>query len=281
MNEFKTLAAADSLISHVTGEPLEIGRARSLTQYGRLEVCFDYRGKIGLFPIIAINGNSVPHAILFPVPEKTCYFVGVLKSKRPPLLDNKRLRITYASETNLETHHRFVADVLNPHAVLIAFTENIDPAMPDQPPAGFYWGRVLSEFKRDSQVIRPATIDKSEVSESNWRISSDEIRALFKNTDTPDALPKASDPAPIVEVVPPAPPMPAPIANWKMQIQAEATALCLRLRNSGANPTKNSILKSMTIWCVDAGVKTDGNIYPREGYLRTHVLGGKHWDVPN
>lgn len=69
--------------------------------------------------------------------------------------------------------------------------------------------------------------------------------------------------------------------NWKMQIQAEATALCLRLRKAGASPTKNSILDSMAKWCRDNNVMTDGKIFPSANYLRTHVLGGKHWELPN
>lgn len=69
--------------------------------------------------------------------------------------------------------------------------------------------------------------------------------------------------------------------NWKMQIQAEATAHCLRLRKAGASPTTNSIVDSMAKWCVDNNVRTDGGIFPRASYLRTHVLGGKHWNVPN
>lgn len=71
------------------------------------------------------------------------------------------------------------------------------------------------------------------------------------------------------------------VANWKMQVQTEATALVLRLRSTGANPTRNSILESMAQWCRNNNVKTDSGIHPSEGYLRTHVLGGKHWDVPN
>lgn len=72
----------------------------------------------------------------------------------------------------------------------------------------------------------------------------------------------------------------APIANWKMQIQTEATAYCLRLKKAGANPTKRSILGSMTKWCQENDIKTDGKIFPSENYLRTHVLGGKHWALP-
>jgi hypothetical protein len=73
----------------------------------------------------------------------------------------------------------------------------------------------------------------------------------------------------------------AAVANWKMQIQAEATAHCLRLRKAGANPTRNSILDPMAQWCRDNDIKTDTKIHPSANYLRTHVLGGKHWDVPN
>jgi hypothetical protein len=69
--------------------------------------------------------------------------------------------------------------------------------------------------------------------------------------------------------------------NWKMLVQAEATALCLRLRATGANPTRSSILGPMATWCVDNDIRTLNKIHPSANYLRTHVLGGKHWDVPN
>jgi hypothetical protein len=91
----------------------------------------------------------------------------------------------------------------------------------------------------------------------------------------------------IVAQVPPLPvgknarPAPLPAApDWKMRIQAEATAYCQRMRKLGANPTKSSILGPMAQWCRGNDVKTDSKIFPSEGYLRTHVLGGKHWDVP-
>ena len=68
--------------------------------------------------------------------------------------------------------------------------------------------------------------------------------------------------------------------NWKMKVQAEAASRFKRLRASGASPTTHSILDDMVIWCRDNDVKTDGGIYPKAGYLRTHVLGGKHWTPP-
>lgn len=71
------------------------------------------------------------------------------------------------------------------------------------------------------------------------------------------------------------------VANWKMQVQAEATAYYWRLRKSGANPTRHSIIDPMAKWCRDNNIKTDTKINPSANYLRTHVLGGKHWDVPN
>lgn len=70
-------------------------------------------------------------------------------------------------------------------------------------------------------------------------------------------------------------------SNWKMQIQVEAAALVLRLRASGANPTTRSIIDPMAKWCVANNVKTDSGIHPSANYLRTHVLGGKHWNLPN
>ena len=91
---------------------------------------------------------------------------------------------------------------------------------------------------------------------------------------------EAVTPAPVVTASASAGVKPA-TPNWKMQIQTEATAHCLRLRKSGASPTKNSILDSMATWCRDNNVKTDSKIFPSANYLRTHVLGGNHWELPN
>ena len=111
----------------------------------------------------------------------------------------------------------------------------------------------------------------------------------------PELVAMALQPAPVAQTAPAtdtAKPMPVATAsdgpaplpavpNWKMLIQAEADAHCLRLRKAGANPTKHSILDSMAQWCRDNNVMTDGNIFPSANYLRAHVLGGKHWEVPN
>lgn len=70
------------------------------------------------------------------------------------------------------------------------------------------------------------------------------------------------------------------LTNWKMRIQAEATSRFKRLRASGANPTVHSMVDDMARWCREHDVKTDGDIYPKSGYLRTHVLGGNHWTPP-
>lgn len=102
-----------------------------------------------------------------------------------------------------------------------------------------------------------------------------------------DFLDETQQAAPVLAVgasagVEPASDGPAkPLPNWKMRIQIEATELVKRLRKSGAQPTKHSILEPMVTWCRENNVKTDGGIFPSEGYLRTHVLGGKYWDVPN
>jgi len=73
------------------------------------------------------------------------------------------------------------------------------------------------------------------------------------------------------------------VPNWKMRVQTEATELFIRLLASGANPTPHSILDSMVTWCCNNEIKTDGKnggINPSKGYLRTHVLGGRHWTPP-
>lgn len=68
--------------------------------------------------------------------------------------------------------------------------------------------------------------------------------------------------------------------NWKMQIQAEASRRFKALRASGANPTVLSILPDIVSWCSANNIRTDTGIIPTKNYLRTHVLGGKHWSPP-
>lgn len=71
------------------------------------------------------------------------------------------------------------------------------------------------------------------------------------------------------------------VTNWKMQIQIEATEVCKSLRKSGANPSKASLAEPMAKWCRDNNIKTNGGIFPSPGYIKTSVLGGKHWELPN
>lgn len=94
----------------------------------------------------------------------------------------------------------------------------------------------------------------------------------------PVAEPNSSTEEPI-KPIKPVPTAPSP-PTWKMRIQIEAADYWRTLRKSGANPTVKSILPRMVKWCQDNDVKTDGRINPREGYLRTHVLAGKHWTPP-
>jgi hypothetical protein len=104
-----------------------------------------------------------------------------------------------------------------------------------------------------------------------------ELETLVAKMEPASAGVSVTVTAPVVVTGTPTPAVP----NWKMRIQTEATELYLRLQRSGANPTRHSIIKPMATWCHDNKVKTDGDIFPSEGYLRTHVLGGKHWDIPH
>ena len=68
--------------------------------------------------------------------------------------------------------------------------------------------------------------------------------------------------------------------NWKMRIQTQATSQFLALRKGGANPTVHSIINDIHAWCVQNNVRAPRGGIPRPGYIRTHVLGGKHWTPP-
>jgi hypothetical protein len=72
-----------------------------------------------------------------------------------------------------------------------------------------------------------------------------------------------------------------PLDDWKMQCQAEAYEQWVRMRATGANPTVRGISKHVAKWCRLIDVCTTGyGKHPGETYLRTHVLGGKHWKPP-
>jgi hypothetical protein len=72
-----------------------------------------------------------------------------------------------------------------------------------------------------------------------------------------------------------------PLDDWKMQCQAEAYEQWFRLRATGANPSVRGISEHIARWCVQNEIRTTGNtICPSHAYLKTHVLGGKHWKPP-
>lgn len=68
--------------------------------------------------------------------------------------------------------------------------------------------------------------------------------------------------------------------NWRLRIQTQATSHILALRKGGANPTVHSIINDIHTWCVQNNVRATNGGIPSPGYIRTHVLGGKHWTPP-
>lgn len=165
-------------------------------------------------------------------------------------------------------------------AALLFFGQNPSKFKSNPPDMGEDFDLMERSFEdaaRDGQVrslndwlILARARDLNAVGLDGWEACAT-IAALTTDTATPAPVVTASASAGVEPATP----------NWKMQIQTEATALCLRLRKSGASPTKNSIHGSMATWCRDNNVKTDGKIFPSANYLRTHVLGGNHWELPN
>lgn len=69
--------------------------------------------------------------------------------------------------------------------------------------------------------------------------------------------------------------------DGRLLIQAEAYALWLRLKASGANPSVNSICEPMAKWCADTGTTTHTGVTPRAGTIRNTILGGSSgWEPP-
>lgn len=109
--------------------------------------------------------------------------------------------------------------------------------------------------------------------------------AKRKGYDVAHLEPRQTEPATVNAT--PAPVMESDSANleselphWKMQVQSAAADHWKNLRAGGANPTVSSILAWVAKWCIDNDVRTDGGVNPSAGYLRTHVLSGKHWTTP-
>jgi hypothetical protein len=75
-------------------------------------------------------------------------------------------------------------------------------------------------------------------------------------------------------------PKPRTSENWKIRIQAEATRMILNGRKQGAQPKPYSIVEDLARWCVKNNVLTTTGIHPSAGYIRIHVLSGKHWTMP-
>jgi hypothetical protein len=75
---------------------------------------------------------------------------------------------------------------------------------------------------------------------------------------------------------------PAPaLANWKIRVQKEATAMFLRAYKANASPSVSSIKHDLARWCRENNVVTDTGIIPNENYLRMHVLSSRHWTKPD
>jgi hypothetical protein len=70
------------------------------------------------------------------------------------------------------------------------------------------------------------------------------------------------------------------LPNWKMKIQAEATAVCLRMYSYNSNPTRSSISETLARWCQENNVLTGSKILPTAGYIRMHVIGKRQWTMP-
>lgn len=66
--------------------------------------------------------------------------------------------------------------------------------------------------------------------------------------------------------------------NWSLLVQAEASRRWMRLRSSGANPTKLSITGDLAGWCRDTGVKTPTGINPSAAYIYRNAL--RNWMPP-
>lgn len=116
----------------------------------------------------------------------------------------------------------------------------------------------------------------------DW-LTSENIKKWIRDKELDYLWPAVPTPptvAPVNTQPAPARAEPENSTHWKMRVQVGAAEHWRTLRQCGANPTVASIVDHMAKWCKTNSVLTDGGINPKASYLRTHVLGGKHWTPP-
>ncbi|SFH85513.1 hypothetical protein SAMN04515618_104170 [Collimonas sp. OK307] len=69
-----------------------------------------------------------------------------------------------------------------------------------------------------------------------------------------------------------------PMTHWMMRVQAEANARWIRLRKSGASPTKHNLRDDLAKWCRENDIRTKQGAFPTGAYIARHVL--KKWVPP-
>lgn len=70
------------------------------------------------------------------------------------------------------------------------------------------------------------------------------------------------------------------IGDWKNLVRAEAYDEWVRIIANNGTATLENVAKHLADWCVRNGVKANGGKSPRMGYIKTHVIDGKHWEAP-
>ena len=75
-------------------------------------------------------------------------------------------------------------------------------------------------------------------------------------------------------------PAPAPVADWRNAVRAEAWEKWVKIRAENGTPTLENVSTYLARWCDENEVKTDTGKVPRASYLKIHVIDGKHWGPP-
>lgn len=179
MNDFLPLDDADQLIASLTGDPVFSGKARRMAGDGTLKISFLYRGPIGVFPIPKAP-NEKTKAI------KKYNFDGHLTAVARPRLDVPTEKI---SNKGIKKQLR---DLLTVREVTLA-----QGTLPIEP--GHLIGRLNSLIEHnEGKRTKYATdnLNSSLVPVKQWRIASDEIRAVFQRTVTDT---KAADVGQVLE----------------------------------------------------------------------------------
>jgi hypothetical protein len=180
LKRFYTIAqAAEFLRRSLGNQDTDDTDVLRMAANGTLGICFQFRGLLGLFPEPpVVPTGQISSEQIYPVPLKTAFFDGYLRSVSGPRLRDEIERISF-EPAKRPTKSTAVVDTLCPVRVTIADIANHKLLQVDPAPPGHYWGRLKEAIHMGhGRLDQPKTILRTAVSPDQWLVHVDDLMAI-------------------------------------------------------------------------------------------------------